>query len=87
MEACQLQSGASRLVDKADNFGNVVIFSSIDLYPDPNPDPFVNTRKIHVMYYDTDHGALRFAEYSCFPDLGGRDIFIVQDADYMGAPT
>ncbi|MBN2550019.1 MAG: hypothetical protein JXB15_12725 [Anaerolineales bacterium] len=67
--------------------GSMGMFSSIDIYPDTNPDPFISTWKVGVAYYDADHGALKFAEYTCFMGSCGWDVVTVQDADYVGAPV
>lgn len=77
----------SWLCDNVDNSGSVGTYSSIDVYPDTNPDPLISTWKVGVAYFDADHGALKFAEYSCHIGICSWDIATVQDADYIGAPT
>ena len=69
-----------------DETGDVGQYSSIDIHPDSNPDPFINTWRVGVAYYDAINGALKFAEYSC--SLACKwDIVTVEDADgYAGAP-
>jgi hypothetical protein len=42
-------------------------FSSIDVFPDINPDPSISTWKVGVSYYDYSHKSLKYAQYECPP--------------------
>jgi hypothetical protein len=69
-----------------DNTGSVGTYSSIDVHPDLGPYP-LNTRRVGVAYYDAGNGALKFAEYSCFPTCAWNIVTVQDAADYMGAPS
>jgi hypothetical protein len=45
---------------------NIGMYTSIDVHPDTNPDPFLSTWKVGVSYYDYTHRKLKYASYSCF---------------------
>lgn len=43
------------------------LYTSIDTYPDTDPDPSVSTWKVGVSYYDATKKSLKYAEYTCPP--------------------
>ena len=46
------------------------LYTSIDTYPDTDPDPFFSTWKVGVSYYDASNRSLKYARYAC-PLMGG----------------
>ena len=41
--------------------------TSIDVFPDINPNPLISTWKVGISYYDATHKSLKYAEYRCPP--------------------
>jgi hypothetical protein len=72
--------------ETVDNAYDVGTYSSIDVYPNTGTFP-INTRRVGVAYYDATHGALKFAEYSCFMMTCEWDIVTIQDASGVLAPN
>jgi hypothetical protein len=46
------------------------LYTSIDIYPDTDPDPGVSTWKVGVSYYDSTHKTLKYAQGACPPLQG-----------------
>ena len=42
-------------------------FTSIDVFPDINPNPLISTWKVGVSYYDATNESLKYAQYRCPP--------------------
>jgi hypothetical protein len=42
-------------------------FTSIDIFPDINPDPMISTWRVGISYYDYSHRSLKYAVYRCPP--------------------
>ena len=41
--------------------------TSIDVFPDINPNPLISTWKVGISYYDATNKSLKYAEYRCPP--------------------
>lgn len=41
--------------------------TSIDVFPDINPNPLISTWKVGISYYDATHKSLKYAQYQCPP--------------------
>lgn len=46
------------------------LFTSIDIFPDIDPDPSFSTWKVGISYYDATQKSLKYAKYAC-PPIGG----------------
>jgi hypothetical protein len=41
------------------------LYTSIDVFPDTNPNPLLTTWKVGISYYDATHKSLKYAQYRC----------------------
>jgi hypothetical protein len=55
------------------------LYTSIDIHPDTNPEPFLSSWKVGISYFDEAHQSLRYARYAC--TLGGDCEWTAQTVD------